>query len=197
MSVAGVEWIGARCVLCYRGPMKTNIAVCLCLLAWSSPGHATPPGKSLSIDLTESEKSKDSNRRTYRVEIDGARATYFGPDLATCERGRCDHRKWTVSLSAEQQARLWELVGAERLRRNFREQKSTDGLGHFVTLEVVVDNGTRRFTGHVSGRVSDPRPGQSRRQNISRAAQAYIEAAEDIVNEVRQWTSAVGKSGVE
>ena len=59
----------------------------------------------------------------------------------------------------------------------------------FVTLMVVIKDGKRRITGRVSGRVSDPQPGQSRRQNISRAAQAYVEATEESVYAVRDWVA--------
>ncbi|MCA9666895.1 MAG: hypothetical protein KC503_14950 [Myxococcales bacterium] len=87
----------------------------------------------IQLRFVSGEHSMDSHSYTYRVTIEHAKVTYYGPH-EPCERGRCRHAEVTFTLSLEHGRRVAKAL--EALCLEFRQKQATGALGNYVQLEL-------------------------------------------------------------
>ncbi len=121
------------------------------------PGHAEPPPAvacfSLTLSLTKGERSKDSNRQQFDIEISDGVVRYHGA-VGPCERGQCGHAELEFDLTKEEYEDLLQIIQDNQLLEDFEEVKETSRLGHFVSGTRVVTIGDQSATTEIEGMVS-------------------------------------------
>ena len=137
-----------------------------------------------TLELIESEQSKDSHTNHYKINVSQHQVTYYGPEPSTCVRGRCVHKEWRFTLNRAQQDQLWSTIQSQGVLTRLQERHETQGLGHFVTMTLHIKYGTRVFESEVTGKTSAWGSAQGR---ISDRAQRHIIAIESIKALIEQW----------
>lgn len=108
---------------------------------------------SLTLNLTKGERSKDSNRQRFDIEISDGVVRYSGA-VGPCERGQCAYAELAFDLTDEEREDLLQIIQDDLLLEDFEEVKDTSSLGHFVSGALVVTLGDRSATTHTQGMVS-------------------------------------------
>ncbi len=108
---------------------------------------------SLSLSLTKGERSKDSNRQRFDIEISAGVVRYAGA-VGPCERGQCAYAELVFDLTNEEREDLLQIIQDDRLFEDFEEIKDTSSLGHFVSGTLVVTIGDQSGTTTAQGMVS-------------------------------------------
>jgi len=123
----------------------------------AQPGQAEePPAEasfSLTLSLTKGERSKDSNRQRFDIEILEGVVRYDGA-VGPCERGQCGHAELEFNLTEEERETLLQIVEDDQLLEDFEEVKDTGSLGHFVSGTLVVTIGDQTATTTAQGMIS-------------------------------------------
>ena len=143
-----------------------------------------PGERHLTLDLIESEQSKDSHSYHYKISVSQHQVTYYGPEPSTCIRGRCAHKEWRFTLDRAQQDQLWQMIQSQGALTNLSERNETKGLGLFVTLKAHIKYGTRVFTSEIIGKMSTWGSAQGK---LSDRAQRYLISIESIKSLIEQW----------
>ena len=108
---------------------------------------------SLTLTLTKGERSKDSNRQQFDIEISDGVVRYQGA-VGPCERGQCDSAELVFDLTDEEYEDLLQIIQDDQLLEDFEEVKDTSSLGHFVSGTLVVTVGERSATTTAQGMIS-------------------------------------------